>query len=104
MTDAERIFSYRALRVSRNDQTPLPKFEEKGYVAAAESDRVEWSDLLAEFELVRRSSIQLLRNLPEAAWTRIGAASGAPISVRAMVLIMYGHVAHHTAILRERYL
>ena len=104
ITDAERVFSYRAMRVARNDQTPLAPFDENPYVAAAEADRVEWSALLGEFELVRNSSIQLLRNLPDAAWTRMGTASGAPISVRAMVLIMYGHVAHHLGIVRERYL
>ena len=29
MIDAERIFTYRALRVARGDATPLPGFEEK---------------------------------------------------------------------------
>ena len=32
MIDAERIFGYRALRFARNDQTPLPGFEEKDSV------------------------------------------------------------------------
>ena len=31
--DTERIFGYRALRISRNDKTPLPGFEENDYVA-----------------------------------------------------------------------
>src|SRR5258708_39314474 len=35
ITDAERIFAYRALRVARNDQTPLPGFDENLYVPAA---------------------------------------------------------------------
>jgi hypothetical protein len=104
MTDGERIFSYRAMRVARNDRTPMPSFDENAYIAASEADRLEWSALLNEFELVRRSTIQMLRNFPEAAWMRIGVASSAPISVRAMVLVMYGHVAHHLTIVRERYL
>src|SRR5687768_14016948 len=33
MGDAERIFGYRALRISRGDATPLPGFEENAYVA-----------------------------------------------------------------------
>src|ERR1043166_1993062 len=33
--DAERIFSYRALRFSRNDKTPLPSFEENDYAPQA---------------------------------------------------------------------
>src|ERR1700687_4783914 len=32
VTDTERIFSYRALRIARGDQTPLPGFEQDDYV------------------------------------------------------------------------
>jgi hypothetical protein len=38
------------------------------------------------------------------AWRRTGIASGNPVSVRALAAIMIGHVRHHEAILRERYL
>jgi hypothetical protein len=102
--DTERVFAYRALRVARADQTPLPGFEQDPYVAAAEIERCDWSELLEEFEHVRRSSILMLRHLPAAAWTRMGTASDAPISVRALAYIMIGHVEHHLGILRERYL
>ena len=104
LTDAERIFSYRALCVARNDTTPLPSFDENTYVVAADADRLEWNALLSEFDAVRQATLQLLRNLPEPAWPRMGTASNKPISVRALVFIMYGHVAHHTGIIRERYL
>jgi hypothetical protein len=35
---------------------------------------------------------------------RRGVASGNPFTVRALAYITAGHVAHHTRILRERYL
>jgi uncharacterized damage-inducible protein DinB len=103
LIDAERIFAYRVLRVGRTDQTPLPSFDENVYAAASEAERQDWNEMLEEFEHVRKASILLLRHLPEAAWTRTGTASGAPISVRALAYIMIGHVAHHLDILRERY-
>ena len=34
--DSERIFSYRALRFARNDQTPLPGYEQDDYVRDAD--------------------------------------------------------------------
>jgi hypothetical protein len=102
--DAERIFACRALRIARADQTPLPGFEENGYVTAAEADSVEWSQLIAEFAAVRRSTVLMLQNLPAAAWTRMGVVNGAPTSARAMVYVMAGHLAHHLNVLRERYL
>ena len=101
--DTERIFSYRALRVARADQTPLASFEQDDYVAASGLERCDWSELLDEFDHVRRAAILLLRHLPEAAWSRAGTASDAPITVRALAYIMIGHVAHHLEILRERY-
>lgn len=104
LTDSERIFSYRALCIGRNDTTPLPSFDEMPYVASAEADRLAWHALLSEFDAVRQATVQLLRNLPDAAWPRMGTASNQPISVRALAFIMYGHVVHHTSLIRERYL
>jgi hypothetical protein len=34
LNDVERVFSYRLLRISRNDMTPLPGFEQEDYVRA----------------------------------------------------------------------
>jgi hypothetical protein len=102
VTDAERIFGYRALRFARGDSTPLPGFDENPYALVAESDRFPLSDLVSEFEAVRRSSLWLFRNLPAAAWSRSGEANGSAVSVRALPFIIIGHGRHHTAILRRR--
>ncbi len=102
--DAERVFSYRAMRIGRGDHTPLAGFDENAYAVAAETESCGWDELLAEFEHVRHSTALLLRRLPESAWTRTGTSNGAPVSVRALAYIMIGHVAHHLGILHERYL
>jgi DinB superfamily len=34
ITDAERIFAYRLLRIARGDETPLASFEQDGYIKA----------------------------------------------------------------------
>jgi hypothetical protein len=44
------------------------------------------------------------RHLPAEAWRRPGIASGNPFSVRALAYAGAGHVFHHVAILKERYL
>ena len=102
--DAERVFAYRALRIARADPAPLAGFDENSYVVAAQAEQCDFGELLAEFEHVRKSSVLLLRRLPEAAWTRAGISNDAPVSVRALAYIMIGHVAHHLGILHERYL
>jgi hypothetical protein len=104
MIDAERIFSYRALRIARADTTPLPGFEQDPYVAAAESNHCDPTRLLGEFEHLRRATILMCQNFPEAAWTRIGTASGGPMSTRAMIYILLGHAQHHLEVIHKRYL
>ena len=102
--DGERVFSYRALRISRGDKTPLASFEENSYVAGSNFSNSNLADLIEEFTLLRASNVLLFKNLTDEAWLRTGTASDATISVRALAFIMVGHVSHHTNILRERYL
>ncbi|CAN5244564.1 DinB family protein [soil metagenome] len=103
MIDAERIFSYRALRIARGDATPLPSFDENAYAAAAEADERRVAELVAELLAVRDSTVRLFASLPEAAWTRTGTASNASVSVRAIAFITAGHSLHHLSILKDRY-
>lgn len=104
LTDTERIFSYRMVRVARNDKTALPGFEQNDYVKESGADELPLVDLLSEFEHLRRANILTIIGLSEEATKRIGTASNAPISVRALIYIMVGHVEHHMASLHEKYL
>jgi transposase len=103
VTDAERIFAYRALRIARGDATPLASFDENAYVPAGSFDRRTLPDLLDELATVRYATLTLMRGLPAEAWARSGVASGRPVSVGALAYIIAGHELHHVAILRERY-
>ena len=103
IVDGERIFSYRALRISRGDRTPLPGFEENSYVANSNYSNYNLADLIQEFSALRAANVLLFKNLSDEAWQRTGTASEATVSVRALAFMMVGHVRHHTNILRERY-
>jgi hypothetical protein len=104
LIDGERVFSYRLLRVSRNDQTPLPGFEQEDYVREAGFDNFAFTDLISEFEFLRCANILAIKNMSDEAVLRLGTASGATISARALIYMMVGHVEHHMASLRENYL
>lgn len=101
--DGERVFGYRALCISRGDETPLPGFDEDPYVAAGGFDRRSLRDLAAELLLLRDANLAMFRALDPEAWKRLGTANGEAISVRALAYIMAGHTAHHLSILAERY-
>ena len=102
--DTERIFAYRALRISRNDVTPLPGFDENYYVANTEAANRSIQDLLTEFSAVRHSNLFLFKSLSDEQLRRIGIASNAAVSVRAIGFIMIGHQKHHQKVFEERYL
>jgi hypothetical protein len=103
LIDAERIFTYRALRVARGDRTPLAPFDENAYVRTAGSDARTLTELARELEVVREASALLFESLPEDAWTLSGIASDREVSLRALAYITDGHARHHLRILRERY-
>lgn len=104
MIDAERVFVYRALRFSRNDQTDLPGFDENSYVENySVSDRT-FDNLLDEFCLLRRSTISMYQNFKKPELKRFGHVDGNAISVAALGFICSGHVVHHLKVIRERYL
>ena len=104
LIDAERIFSYRALRISRNDKTPLPGFDEDFYVENTNANDRSIQDLLTELAVVRQSTLSLYKSFTQEQLARIGTASDKEVSVRAIVFIIIGHQKHHQKIFQERYL
>lgn len=103
LTDAERMFCYRAMCIARGDTNPLPGFDEVGYADNDGSDTRPLLDVVREFETVRAATLALFEGFDPAAWTRRGTANGSPISVRALPWMIAGHELHHVAVLRERY-
>ncbi|HEY6945794.1 MAG TPA: DinB family protein, partial [Candidatus Acidoferrum sp.] len=49
ITDAERIFTYRALRIARGDRTPLASFEQDDFVKNGGFAARSLADLAEEF-------------------------------------------------------
>ena len=103
LADTERIMSYRALRIARGDETPLPGFDENAYVPPAKFDARPLADLIGDLFTVRAATVALFRTFDADAWRRRGTASGKPISVRALGYMIPGHERHHVEILKTRY-
>ena len=104
INDTERIMSYRALRISRGDATPIEGFEQDDYVRNGPFAHRSLADLIEDYIAVRRATISLFRNLDEAAWTRRGVANKNEVTVRALAFIIAGHELHHRGIIEEKYL
>jgi uncharacterized damage-inducible protein DinB len=102
--DTERIFAYRALRISRNDQTPLPGFDENDFANNTAAQTRGLQDLLTEFSAVRHSNLLLFKSFSDEQLLRVGIASEHSISVRAIGFILIGHQKYHQKVFEERYL
>jgi uncharacterized damage-inducible protein DinB len=104
VSDTERVFLFRAFWFARGYTDELPSFDQEVAAAVSNADQYSWSSHIQDFQAVRESTLTFFRNLPDDAWTRSGIASGNPVTVRALAYILAGHVAHHLAVLQEKYL
>jgi len=104
VNDTERVFAFRAMWFARGFSDPLPSFDQNIASDAAGADNHSLASHVQEFRKIREATLVLFRNLPAEAWVRSGVASGNSVTVNALAYIIAGHVAHHAAILQERYL
>jgi hypothetical protein len=104
INDTERIFAYRALCIARGEKQALPGMDQDEYQAASPTTTRSFSSLIEEFVAIRTSTLFLFDDMPESDSLKVGTASDHPVSVRALAGMIYGHCAHHTDVLKERYL
>lgn len=103
VVDTERIFTYRALRFARGDETELASFDENAFIANGFLDQRTLASLCEEFEAVRGATLQLFGSMNSVEWGRSGIASRNRMSVRALAWVTAGHELHHRHILQSRY-
>ena len=102
--DDERIFMYRALRIARNDKTPLPGFEQDDYVPYSRANERSLANIFREYKTVRNATLSLFNSLNKEDLMRVGTANNHHVNVRALAYHIAGHELHHLNIIKERYL
>lgn len=104
LNDTERLFAFRAFWFARGFESPLPSFDQSVAASHAGASGRAWDGLVNEFRSLRTATVLFFQHLPPEAWSRAGIASDNRFTVRALAFLAAGHVAHHTRILRDRYL
>ena len=102
--DCERVFMYRALSFSRNDQSPLPGFDEDAWAQNSNAGSRSMDSLIEEYEAARKANVAFFRDMTEEMALRKGKSNGNEISVRSLGFVIPGHEIHHTQVIKERYL
>jgi hypothetical protein len=103
VSDAERVWCYRALTFARADATPLPGFDENLWAAASNAHSRPFPQIVQELAAVRVATLALFGGFSDAEWSRSGSANNNHITVPALAWVIAGHERHHVKILRERY-
>jgi hypothetical protein len=104
INDNERIMGYRLLRIGRGDLTPLSGYDQDDLMKGINFDAYTMEELIEDYSFIRRSTLSLIRGLPEEAWTRRGVVNGNESTPAAWATIIAGHELHHLKVLKERYL
>ena len=104
LCDTERILSYRALRISRSDKTPLPGFDENEYTPNANYNTRTLENIADEFKSIRESSVTLFKNMSEEMYDRRGISNNTEVGVRDILFFIIAHERHHLHVIQERYL
>ena len=82
--DDERIYAYRALRIARNDKTPLPGFEQDDYVPFSKANKRSLASIFREYKTIRNATLSLFTSFNKEDLLRMGTANDHPVSARAL--------------------
>ena len=103
LSDAERVFAFRALWIARGGKMPLSSFDEHEFARRAQANATNYKQLVNEFLTVRDASLSLFCGLSSSDWECSGQAGDYVITVRKQAEILLGHVEHHRNILQTRF-
>jgi len=104
ITDHERIMVYRSLRFSRKDKTILHGYDQDVLVSNSRFDEQTLSQLINDFENVRKASISFISLLSAEQLSLTGTAWKYELTVEEFLKATIGHELHHIKIIKEKYL
>lgn len=104
LIDTERVFAYRALSIARGDQQNLCGFDEDEFALNDQSKQRKMEDIIAEYRLVRASTIALFGSFSHDVLDNRGLANQVAFTPRILGWVLVGHDQHHLSVIKERYL
>lgn len=98
LLDTEKIMHFRALMIARQPGVVLPGFDQDLYVTSGNFIGKEvFSDSMKGIIANRESILAFLNSLHPEQLANMGEVDGHPMSVRALIYIICGHMQHHLA-------
>ena len=103
LIDAERVFCYRAMCISRKETVNLPGFNENEYAAHSDANRRSWADLGDEMRAIRAATKLLFRSFTDEMLKTKGSFNNMETQAGRLGFIIVGHTAHHMKVAAEKY-
>jgi uncharacterized damage-inducible protein DinB len=104
ITDHERIKTFRAFLMSRNDKVELWGYDQNLLVKNSRFEELTFSQLLTDYKNVRKATISFIESLSQSQLNIKGWAKQYEITLEDFVKSIIGHEIHHTNIIKEKYL
>lgn len=102
--DCERIFSFRALHIARNDLKDLHTFDQNKYVELLDYDLLDPKRLVKEWMHLMNATMFQFEGFSPELLKKEGNIGDDAISVKKIGYIIAGHSIHHINVIKERYL
>jgi uncharacterized damage-inducible protein DinB len=102
ITDHERIKTFRAFLMSRNEKVELWGYDQNLLVDNSRFEELTFQELKADFLNVRKASISFVGALSESQLKITGMAGQYEITLEDFLSSIVGHELHHMHIIKER--
>ncbi|MGV0847815.1 DinB family protein [Empedobacter falsenii] len=102
--DCERIFSYRAQHIAREDSQTLSFFDENAYVLTSNANERKPEELIKEWINLMKATYFQFESFNDETLNKIGKVGDREFSVEKIGYVMAGHSIHHMNVINERYL
>lgn len=103
LIDTERIFTYRALAISRKDEANLPGYDENNYADNSAANLRTWASLTEEMMALRKCTKLLFESFTEEMLDYSGTFNNISGDVKTLGFIVVGHAYHHINVAEEKY-
>lgn len=103
LIDVERILSYRAMLIARNDKTPTAGFEPEFLAKNSKANSRTLKGVIDELKFVRLSTAALFNSFDDEQLQNKGINWKYEMPVAAIGLAIIGHQIHHFKIFEEKY-
>ena len=104
LIDTERVFSFRALTIARQDGAELPGMDQEEWATRSDAHDRPMRKLTREWSDIRKANVHMFEAFDADIGGRTGIASGFEFSVRSFPWIIAGHELWHRDLIKRHYL